>query len=111
MFGKSADSAFSLCQAHPVLSTVAQYIPTHRRVSTGVVLKFLDSNRSRNPKLAKLMRAMKLREERGQGIDTVESERELEYLPSPAITVGDDFTRVTIFDHKTLRQFSSQERT
>jgi ATP-dependent DNA helicase RecG len=75
------------------------------------VERFLDSNRSRNPKLAKLMRAMKLCEERGQGIDTVELECELEYLPSPAITAGDDFTRVTIFDHKTLRQFSNQERT
>lgn len=73
--------------------------------------RFLDSNRSRNPKLAKLMRAMKLCEERGQGIDTVEQECETSYLPSPAITAGDDFTRVTIFDHKTLRQFSSQERT
>lgn len=73
--------------------------------------RFLDSNRSRNPKLARLMRSMKLCEERGMGLDTVEKECEKKYLPSPAITIGDDFTRVTIFDHKTLRQFNSQERT
>ena len=72
--------------------------------------RFLDSNRSRNPRLAKLMRAMKLCEERGMGLDIVEKECERKYLPSPAITTGNDFTRVTIFDHKTLRQFSSPER-
>jgi len=72
--------------------------------------RFLDSNRSRNPKLAKLMRFMKLCEERGMGIDIVESECEKMYLPSPAITTTDDFTRVVVFDHKTLRQFNSQER-
>lgn len=72
--------------------------------------RFLDSNRSRNPKLAKLMRVMKLCEERGMGIDIVETECEIKYLPSPSINTGENFTRVTIFDHKTLRQFSSEER-
>jgi ATP-dependent DNA helicase RecG len=74
------------------------------------VARFLDSNNSRNPRLAKLMRFMKLCEERGMGIDIVEAECEKMYLPSPAITTSEDFTRVIVFDHKTLRQFNSYER-
>ncbi len=74
------------------------------------VARFLDSNNSRNPRLAKLMRTMKLCEERGMGIDIVEAECEKMYLPSPSITTSDDFTRVIVFDHKTLRQFNSYER-
>jgi predicted HTH transcriptional regulator len=72
--------------------------------------RFLDSNVSRNPKLARLLRFMNLAEERGMGIDTVESECENKYLPSPAIMNSDGLTRVTIFDHKSLRQFNSRDR-
>ena len=74
------------------------------------VERFLDSNRSRNPKLARLMRAMKLCEERGMGIDIVEDNCARSYLPSAAISSMDGFTRVIIFDHKSLRQFSSTDR-
>jgi ATP-dependent DNA helicase RecG len=74
------------------------------------VERFLDSNRSRNPKLAKLMRSMKLCEERGMGIDIVEDSCAKNYLPSASINSSDGFTRVTIYDHKTLRQFSSYDR-
>jgi ATP-dependent DNA helicase RecG len=74
------------------------------------ISRFLDSNLSRNPKLAKLMRSMKLCEERGMGIDIVEDSCAKKYLPSASISNGDGFTRVTIFDHKTLRQFSSYDR-
>lgn len=74
------------------------------------IQRFLDSNRSRNPKLAKLLRFMKLSEERGMGFDIVEYECELNYLPSPVINNTDSTTRVTVFDHKTLRQFNSSER-
>jgi predicted HTH transcriptional regulator len=73
--------------------------------------RFLDLNRSRNPKLARIMRFMKLTEERGMGIDVVEARCEAKYLPSPSFMASDGFTRVTIFDHKTLRQFNSKERT
>lgn len=72
--------------------------------------RFLDSNMSRNPKLARLMRFMKLAEERGMGIDIVEAECEAKYLPSPSIMNSDGLTRVTIFDHKSLRQFNSRDR-
>lgn len=74
------------------------------------VERFLDSNLSRNPKLAKLMRFMKLCEERGMGIDIVESNCEQNYLPSASINSTDGLTRVVIFDHKSLRQFNARER-
>jgi ATP-dependent DNA helicase RecG len=74
------------------------------------VERFLDSNLSRNPKLAKLMRFMKLCEERGMGIDIVEANCEQNYLPSASISSSDGFTRITVFDHKSLRQFNSNER-
>ena len=75
-----------------------------------MIERFLDSNRSRNPKLARLMRMMNLCEERGMGIDIVESACEHNYLPSPSILSGDGLTRVTLFDHKSLRQFNGRDR-
>jgi len=72
--------------------------------------RFLDSNKSRNPKLAKLMRTMKLCEERGMGIDIVEDTCARNYLPSTTIISSDGFTCITIFDHKTLRQFNTLDR-
>lgn len=75
------------------------------------VERFLDTNMSRNPKLARLMRFMLMSEERGMGIDTVETLCEANFLPSPSITSNDGFTRITIFSHKSLRQFNSIDRT
>ncbi len=74
------------------------------------VSRFLDSNRSRNPKLAKLMRFMNLCEERGMGIDIVEKKCAQKYLPSLSIHNTDGLTSVTIFGHKSLRQFNSEDR-
>jgi len=74
------------------------------------VERFLDSNLSRNPRLSKLMRFMKICEERGMGIDIVEANCAMNYLPSASINTTDGFTRVTIFDHKSLRQFNSSDR-
>lgn len=75
------------------------------------VERFLDTNMSRNPKLARLMRFMLMSEERGMGIDTVEALCESNYLPSPSIMSNDGFTRITMFSHKSLRQFNSVDRT
>ena len=44
------------------------------------------------------------------GIEKVESECEANYLPSPSIKHSDGITSVTVFDHKTLRQFNSNDR-
>ena len=73
--------------------------------------RFLDFNSSRNEKLARLTRAMHLCEEQGTGFDIVEKTCEELYLPSPSIQAGDGFTKITIFDHKNLRQFSASDRT
>jgi len=74
------------------------------------VERFMDRNRSRNPKLAYLMRTMKLCEERGMGIDIVEASCAKNYLPSVSISDDDGFTHATVHGHKTLRQFSSADR-
>lgn len=72
--------------------------------------RFLDLNKSRNPRVARLARAMNLCEEQGTGFDIVERACEQLYLPSPSIMAGDGFTKVTVFSHKTLRQFSAADR-
>lgn len=72
--------------------------------------RFLDLNRSRNPKLAKLARFMRMCEERGMGIDKVEYLCEKTFLPSPNVTASDGITRVIIFGHKTLRQFTQKDK-
>lgn len=72
--------------------------------------RFIDYNRSRNPKLASLARELKMCEERGMGIDIVETVCEQLHLPSIDVRANDDFTKVTVFTHKTLRQYSSADR-
>lgn len=72
--------------------------------------RFLDLNMSRNAKLAKLARFMRMCEERGMGFDKVESACEESFLPSPIPSASDGITRVIVFGHKSLRQFSKQDR-
>lgn len=72
--------------------------------------RFIDLNRSRNPKFAGLVHTMKLCEERGMGIDIVERACEQLYLPSITVIAGDDFTRVTVHGRKTLRQYTVSDR-
>lgn len=61
------------------------------------VNRFLDLNRSRNEKLARLARFIGICEERGMGIDKVEYACEKMFLPSPMISAGDGVTRVVVY--------------
>lgn len=74
------------------------------------VSRFLDLNRSRNPKLARVARFIGMCEERGMGIDKVEYACEKAYLPSPSPSASDGITRVILFGHKSLRQFNKNDR-
>ncbi len=74
------------------------------------VNRFLDLNRSRNEKLARLARLIGICEERGMGIDKVEYACEKMFLPSPMISTGDGITRVVVYGQKSLRQFSKTDR-
>lgn len=73
--------------------------------------RFLDTPPvSRNETVASLMRRFRICEERGTGIDKVVEEIELHQLPPPRFDVPPGFTRVVLFDRKTLAQMDGPER-
>ena len=74
-------------------------------------LRFIDhSPRSRNEQLASMMRRMDFCEERGSGVDRAIEQCELYQLPAPDFTKADDFTRVTMFAPKTMRQMNREDK-
>ncbi|MBI5424363.1 MAG: putative DNA binding domain-containing protein [Opitutae bacterium] len=71
-------------------------------------LRFIDhSPRSRNEKLADLMRRVRICEERGSGFDKIVAQVEAFQLPAPDISVDDTHTRVWLF---AARPFSEMDR-
>jgi len=73
--------------------------------------RFLDSPpKSRNEKLASLMRRLGICEERGSGIDKVIFEVEFNQLPAPIFERLDKFTRVVLFSHRELKNLTKQDR-
>lgn len=74
-------------------------------------MRFIDHNpQSRNEKLAYFMRRLNICEERGSGIDKVIFECEYFQLPAPKFIEGDNYTRVIIYAHKTLRQMDKEDK-
>ncbi|QHI37567.1 hypothetical protein IMCC3317_29470 [Kordia antarctica] len=74
-------------------------------------MRFVDHNpQSRNEKLAHFMRRLSICEERGSGIDKVIFECEYFQLPAPKFIEGDNYTRVIIYSHKTLRQMDKEDK-
>jgi predicted HTH transcriptional regulator len=74
-------------------------------------MRFIDHNpESRNELLARFLRRLNICEERGSGIDKVIFECEYNQLPAPEIIVGDRYTRVILYGHKTLRQMDKQDK-
>ncbi len=73
--------------------------------------RFLDTQpRSRNEKLASLMRRLNICEERGSGIDKVITAVESYTLPAPVFETTPGSTRATLFAHKPFREMDLQER-
>ena len=66
--------------------------------------------RTRNEKLASLMRRFGLSEERGVGIDKVVAELERHQLPAPLFENAGESTRVTLFGPRPLRDMTREER-
>lgn len=74
-------------------------------------LRFVDhSPESRNEILARFMRRLNMCEERGSGVDKVVSECEYNQLPAPEIIVGDNFTRIILYGHKTFSEMDKQDK-
>lgn len=74
-------------------------------------MRFIDHNpQSRNEKLAHFMRRVNICEERGSGIDKVIFECEYYQLPAPKFIEGDNYTKVILYAHKTLRQMDKEDK-
>ncbi|NDV16155.1 transcriptional regulator [Muricauda sp. TY007] len=75
-------------------------------------MRFVDHNpQSRNELLASFMRRMNICEERGSGIDKVIFECEYYQLPAPKFIEGENYTRVILYAHKSLRQMDKDDKT
>jgi ATP-dependent DNA helicase RecG len=72
--------------------------------------RFIDGYRSRNERLADLMRRMKACEEQGLGIDRVIQSIEVYQLPAPDFRADDTRTIVTIFGHKPFHSMTRDDR-
>jgi len=73
--------------------------------------RFIDHPpRSRNEDLAAFMRRIGICEESGTGIDRALSAVELFQLPAPRFEAYDQFTRVTLYAHKSMKEMSDEDR-
>jgi predicted HTH transcriptional regulator len=73
--------------------------------------RFLDSPpKSRNDKLAALMRRFGICEERGSGIDKVVFQTEFYQLPAPLFESPPGFTKVILFAHKEFSEMDKADR-
>jgi len=73
--------------------------------------RFLDAPpKSRNEKLASLMRRLGICEERGSGVDKVVFYVEINQLPAPLFEALTGFTRVILFSHRELKNLTKQDR-
>ena len=74
-------------------------------------MRFIDhSPRSRNEKLAKIMRFSHICEERGSGIDKVILAIELFQLPAPNFLTDGDSVKVIVYSSKTFRQMDKDDK-
>lgn len=74
------------------------------------VERFIDEYRSRNERLADLMRRMGICEEKGSGIDKVVSAAEIFQLPAPDFRVGEMRTTAVLFAHQDFSDMSKADR-
>lgn len=74
------------------------------------VARFIDEYRSRNDRLADLMRHLGICEEKGSGVDKVVGAAELYQLPAPDFRVGDLRTTAVLFAHQEFAQMSKGDR-
>lgn len=74
------------------------------------VHRFIDEYRSRNERLADLMRRLGVCEEKGSGVDKVIAAAEVFQLPAPDFRVGDLRTTALLFAHKDFSVMSKADR-
>jgi ATP-dependent DNA helicase RecG len=74
------------------------------------VVRFIDEYRSRNEKLADLMRRFGICEEKGSGIDKVVDAAEVYQLPAPDFRAGETRTTAVLFAHQNFSDMSKSDR-
>lgn len=74
------------------------------------VERFIDEYRSRNERLADLMRRLGICEEKGSGIDKVISASEVFQLPAPDFRVGELRTTAVLFAHQDFPVMTKADR-
>ena len=72
--------------------------------------RFIDEYKSRNEKLADIMRRAGICEEKSSGIDKVIDAAEMFQLPAPDFRVGERHTTVVLFAHMTIDSMDSKDR-
>ncbi|MDD9817241.1 MAG: putative DNA binding domain-containing protein [Gammaproteobacteria bacterium] len=73
--------------------------------------RFVDAPpKSRNEKIASLMRRCRICEERGGGIDKVVAQVEMGQLPAPLFESSLDSTRTVLFSHKDMKDMDKADR-
>lgn len=103
---------FSMTGTGPVVEIFPKRIEiTNPGIPLVDVSRIIDNPpKSRNEKLAALMRKLRICEELGTGWDKAVMECELRQLPAPRITVYEDTTRVTLYTEIPFSQLSQEER-
>ena len=74
------------------------------------VERFIDEYRSRNEKLADIMRRLNICEEKGSGIDKVVNAAEVYQLPAPDFRVGEARTTTILFAYQDFSDMSKSDR-
>lgn len=72
--------------------------------------RFIDEYRSRNERLADLMRRLGICEEKGSGVDKVVFAAEVYQLPAPDFRVGETRTTALLFAHQDFAAMSKSDR-
>ena len=75
------------------------------------IMRIIDNPpKSRNEKLASIMRRMKMCEELGRGWDRMVLACEMQYLPAPRIEVFEESTKVTLFSEMEYKNISADDK-
>ena len=72
--------------------------------------RFIDEYKSRNERLADLMRRLGICEEKGSGIDKVVDSAEIYQLPAPDFRVGEKHTTAVLFAHMDFDEMDRKDR-
>lgn len=74
------------------------------------VERFIDGHKSRNEKLAWVMRQLKICEERSSGVDRVVNTAEMFQLPAPEFIAAHDSTLVIVHGHRDFKDMTQDDK-